>query len=55
MDVINDIMFTCCIFHNMILEDEQDVHGLEDIVAKLQSEDPTLQWGFTFEDLLTST
>ena len=36
MEFINDIMHTCCIFHNMIVEDEQDVHDLEDFISELQ-------------------
>ena len=41
MDVINDIMFTCCILHNMIVEDEQDL-DLQDIVQDLHDENATL-------------
>ena len=32
---ILDIMFTCCILHNMILEDEASVEDLEDILGNL--------------------
>jgi hypothetical protein len=36
MEVINDIIHTCCILHNMIVEDEQNVEGLKDSIADLQ-------------------
>jgi hypothetical protein len=32
MEVINEIMFTYCILHNIIVEHEKDVEGLEDII-----------------------
>ena len=35
MDTISNIMFACFIFHNMILEDERDVPGLENIISGL--------------------
>ena len=35
MEVINDIMHTYCILYNMIVEDEQNVDGLEDTIADL--------------------
>jgi hypothetical protein len=56
MEVINDIMFTCCILHNMIVEDEKDVEGLEDFILQLQGDAAMpFQRGLTFDDLLTST
>jgi hypothetical protein len=54
MEVIKDIMFTCCILHNMIMEDEEDVEGLEDIIPELQGHAMPFQRGLTFDDLLTS-
>ena len=48
---ISDIMFTCCILYNMILEDEAGVEGLEDILRDLQDDAPPLQRGPTFDDL----
>jgi hypothetical protein len=53
--VIKDIMFTCCIFHNMIVKDEKDVEGLEDIIPEFQGDAMPFQRGLTFDDLLTST
>jgi hypothetical protein len=54
--VINDIMHTCCILHNMIVEDEQNVEGLEDIIAELQgNEGIHVQRGLSFDELLAGT
>jgi hypothetical protein len=59
MDVISDIMFACCILHNMILEDEVDVAGLDDIFGDrdgdVHARVDHLQRGLTFDQLLTST
>ena len=33
METIEDIMFACCILHNMIIDDEHGVSGLENILA----------------------
>jgi hypothetical protein len=56
MEVINDIMHTCCILHNMIVEDEQNVEGLEDIIAELQgNEGIHVQRGLSFDELLAGT
>jgi hypothetical protein len=55
MEVINDIMFTCCILLNMIVKDEKDVEGLEDIMPELQGDAMPCQRGLTFDDLLTTT
>jgi hypothetical protein len=30
-------MFACCILHKMILEDENDVVGLENILGRLEN------------------
>jgi hypothetical protein len=39
----------------MILEDEEDVEGLEDIIPEFQVGVVPLERGLSFEDLLTST
>jgi len=55
MDVINDIIFTCCILHNMIVKDEQDEPGLEDIVTKLLDNNLPFDKDLSFEDSVSST
>jgi hypothetical protein len=55
VDFISNIMFTCCILHNMILENEQDVEGLEDIIAELQQDTEPLNRGLSFQELLAGT
>jgi hypothetical protein len=55
MEVINDIMFTCIILHNMILDDKKDVVGLEDFVGELQEGMEPFQRGLSFEEFQTST
>ena len=52
MAMINNIMLTCVILHNMIVEDE---YGLEeeDILQDLQGDDVPLQRGLSFGDYLT--
>jgi hypothetical protein len=52
MDTIADIMFACCILHNMILDDECDA-GLE-LPFDLDWVVP-LQRGLSFEDLVSGT
>lgn len=48
-------MFTCCILHNMILEDKKVVEGLEDILADLHANNVPIQRGLTFESLVANT
>lgn len=55
MDVICDIMFTCCMLHNMIVEDEQDETGLEDIVSELLDNNLPFGRDLSFEDLMSGT
>ena len=52
LEFISDIMFTCYILHNMILEDEASVGGLEDILGDLLDDAPPPQRGLTFDDLV---
>ena len=53
MDTISDIMFTCCILHNIILEDERDVPGLENIISV--DENVPMRRGLSFESLMNHT
>lgn len=55
VDTTADIMFTCCIFHNMIVEDEQSVLGLENIVGGLGDFGVLLRRRFFFEKLVRTT
>jgi len=55
MEVISNIMFTCCILHNMILEDEEGVEGLEDIIGDLETHTVPMHRELTFGQLLEST
>jgi hypothetical protein len=55
METIADIMFTCCILHNMILDDEHDVPGLENILACEFGGNVPLRRGLSFEELTTNT
>ena len=53
--MINDVMFTCCILHSMIVKDAKDVEGLEDIMPELQGDAIPFQRSLAFDDLLTTT
>jgi len=56
MDVINDIIFTCCIIQNMmIVENEQDEPRLEDIVTELLDNNLSFDRDLSFEDLVSGT
>ena len=55
MDTISDIMFICCILHNMILEDVRDVLGLENIILGLIDENVPLCRSLLFEALMNDT
>ena len=55
MDTNSDIMFACCILYNMILEDERDVPGLENIISRLVDENVPLRRGLSFEALMNDT
>ena len=51
----SNFMFAYCILHNMIVEDESDVLGLENILVGLEDFGTPLRRGLSFEDLATST
>lgn len=55
METIADIMFACCILHNMILDDEHDVPGLENILAGEFGGNMPLHRGLSFQELATHT
>ena len=55
MDTISDIMFACCILHNMTLEDERDISRLENIISRLVDENVPLRRGLSFEALMNDT
>jgi hypothetical protein len=55
METIADFMFTCCILHNMILDDEHDVPGLENILAGEFGGNVPLRRCLFFQELATHT
>ena len=48
METIMDIMFVCCILHNMILDDDDDVILLENILASEFGDNVPLRRGLFF-------
>ena len=55
MDTISDIMFACCILHNMIIDDEREVPDLENILAPHFSDNVPLRRGLSFQQLAANT
>ena len=51
MHGISDIMFACCILHNMIFDDERGVQGLENILGAAFEDNVPIERGLTFEQL----
>ena len=51
MDTITNIMFAYFIIHNMIIEDETDIHVLEDIISELKKNAVPLRIRLSFEQL----
>lgn len=49
MDIITNNMFACCIIYNMIIEDEADIEGPEDIISELKGDVVLLRRGLSFE------
>jgi hypothetical protein len=54
-DTIADNMFACCIFHNMILEDERDVPGLENVLGTVVLDNVALHRSMTLNQFTTHT
>ena len=55
MDVISNIMCTRCILHNMIIDDEEGVEGLNDIIGELHEGNIPMQRGLSFDEFMAST
>jgi hypothetical protein len=55
MQGISDIMFACCILHNMIIDDESGVQGLENVLGAAFNDNVPMERGLTFEQLLEHT
>ena len=55
MDIISDIMFACCIFHNMILDDERNVSGNENLIGGHIRDNVPLRRGLSFDELMNDT
>jgi len=49
MDTIAHIVFACCIFHNMILDDERDVPGLENVFGVVAIDNVPLHRSLSFK------
>ena len=47
-------MIACMILHNMILDDKEDVEGLEDIIGDLVENNILVDKGFSFEEFTTT-
>ena len=54
MDTIPDIMFACCILHNMVIEDESSL-GLKNVSPNLHPRGVLFEKGLSFEDLVIRT
>jgi hypothetical protein len=48
-------MFACCILHNMILDDESGVQGLENVLGAAFDDNVPMERGLTFDQLLEYT
>jgi hypothetical protein len=55
MQGISDIMFACCILHNMILDDENGIQGLENVFGAALDNNVPIERILTFEQLLEDT
>jgi len=55
MQGISDIMFACCILHNMIIDDESGVDGLENVLGASFDDNEPMERGLTLGQLLEDT
>ena len=55
LDTIAGILFGCCIFHNMIMEDERDVPGLKNVLDNAIVDNVALGRGMTLNEFTTHT
>jgi hypothetical protein len=55
LDTIADIMFACCILHNMIMDDEHDVPGLENVVGNAAVDNVPMRRGITLDQFTRHT
>ena len=55
LDTIADIMFACVIHHNMIMDDEHDVPGLENVVGNAAVDNVPMRRGITLDQFTRHT
>jgi hypothetical protein len=55
MQGITDIMFACCILHNMILDDESGLQGLKNVFGAAFDDNVHMKRGLIFEQLFEYT
>ena len=55
MEMIENIMFVCCILYNMIVDNERDEPGLENILAQYMGDNAPMHCRIFFEDFAISS
>ena len=53
MDTIENIIFSCCILYNKIVDNKRDVPGLENILALYIGNNAPMYCGIFFKDFAT--